>query len=525
VVATRLNALKAVERGPLEAMAEFVSVQQRLSRSEDAAEGVPVPAPAPAALPDPAATSVEALGWMQGFPPAPDKLITFDNPAGGVFPRTRWSFSHVRETVPTANVWRGPGAASPLPSATPRFDIERITFKPLGSAGSDATMNFAQMISGTYTDGILVMHRGKVVYEKYFGALSPERPHIAMSVTKSFVGTLAAILADEGKLDPAAPVTQYLPELKDTAYGDATVRQVMDMTVGVHYSENYADPKAEIWDYARAGGMLTQGQNYTGPKSFYEFLVTLKKEGTHGDAFAYKTVNAEVLAWILRRASGQSLADLLSEKIWRRIGAEQDAYFMVDRIGTESGGGGLNTVLRDIARFGETLRNGGRASNGQQAIPKAVVDHQQPIEDQAFHQLELHRHVRRHLPAGAAGHEAEGLGAAVRRTCCTMRSIAPAMAKVPPLVSASLVLVGNSRTSPVGTCRPAVPLSSARSMMPWPGRMKPPRKRPSASTASTVTAVPTITTTIGRGLPSASMRWRAPIIATQRSAPSRVGWS
>jgi CubicO group peptidase (beta-lactamase class C family) len=327
--------------------------------------------PTPAALPDPAATSVDALGWMKGFPPSPDKLITFDNPAGGVFPRTRWSFSHVRETVPTANVWRGAGAPSPLPSGTSPVQIEAVTFKPLGS---DQTLNFAQMISGTYTDGILVMHRGKVVYEKYFGALTPERPHIAMSVTKSFVGTLAAILADEGRLDPAAPVTRYIPELKDTAYGDATVRQVMDMTVGVHYSENYADPKAEIWDYARAGGMLTQGQNYTGPKSFYEFLVTLKKEGEHGDAFAYKTVNAEVLAWILRRASNQSLADLLSEKIWRRIGAEQDAYFMVDRIGTESGGGGLNTVLRDLARFGETLRNSGRATNGQQAIAKAVVD-------------------------------------------------------------------------------------------------------------------------------------------------------
>jgi CubicO group peptidase (beta-lactamase class C family) len=306
--------------------------------------------PAPAALPDPAATSVDALGWMKGFPPPPDKQITFDNPAGGVFPRTRWSFSHVRETVPTANVWRGSGAASPLPSA-PRNDIEAVTFKPLGSAGSEETVTFAQMIPRTYTDGILVMHRGRVVYEKYFGALTPERPHIAMSVTKSFVGTLAAILADEGKLDPSAPVTKYLPELKDTAYGDATVRQVMDMTIGVHYSENYADPKAEIWDYARAGGMLTQGQNYTGPKSFYEFLVTLKKEGAHDTAFAYKTVNAEVLAWILRRASNQSLADLLSEKIWRRIGAEQDAYFMVDRIGTESGGGGLNTVLRDLARF------------------------------------------------------------------------------------------------------------------------------------------------------------------------------
>jgi CubicO group peptidase (beta-lactamase class C family) len=117
----------------------------------------------------------------------------------------------VRETVPTANVWRGSGAPSPLPTATPPVQIEAVTFKPLGSTGSEQTLNFAQMISGTYTDGILVMHRGKVVYEKYFGALTPERPHIAMSITKSFVGTLAAILADEGKLDPAAPVTSTSP--------------------------------------------------------------------------------------------------------------------------------------------------------------------------------------------------------------------------------------------------------------------------------------------------------------------------
>lgn len=106
------------------------------------------------------------------------------------------------------------------------------------------------MLALTYTDGILVMHRGQVVYERYFGALDAHTPHIAMSVTQSFVGTLAAMLAVDGRLDPAAPVTQYVPELKDSAYGDATVRQVMDMTVGVRYSENDADPDADVWRYA-----------------------------------------------------------------------------------------------------------------------------------------------------------------------------------------------------------------------------------------------------------------------------------
>lgn len=196
------------------------------------------------------------------------------------------------------------------------------------------------------------------------------------------MGTLAAVLAAEGKLDPAALVTKYIPELKGTAYDDATVRQVMDMTVGVQYSENYADPKAEVWDYARAGGMLPAGPNYQGPKTFYEFLVNLKKEGNHDEAFGYKTVNSEILAWIVKRVSGKSLAALLSDTIWSKLGAEYDAYFQVDSVGTESGGGGLNTTLRDLARFGEMIRLNGYY-NRQQIIPAAVVEDIRPGANKA----------------------------------------------------------------------------------------------------------------------------------------------
>src|SRR5712691_6422439 len=99
----------------------------------------------------------------------------------------------------------------------------------------------------------------------------------------------------------------------------------MDMLIGVKYSENYADSNAEIWGYIRAGGMIPAGPDYSGPRSFYDFLIGLKKEGEHGEAFAYKTANAEVLAWIVKRASNKSLADLLSETIWSKLGAENDA--------------------------------------------------------------------------------------------------------------------------------------------------------------------------------------------------------
>lgn len=318
-------------------------------------------------LPDPSATDPQKMGWMQGFPPPPDKLIKFTNGSNYQFPRTRWSFSHGRELGPTANVWHGSGAVSALPYALQ--DLDQVGFTD--DKGQPAT--WADMLTNTYTDSVLVLHKGKIVYEKYFGITKPYLPHIAMSVTKSFVGTLAATLAAEGKLDPAMLVTHYIPELKDTAYGDATVRQVMDMTVGVHYSEAYADPKAEVWAYARAGGLLPVAPGYDGPKTFYDFLVRLKKEGNHDEAFAYKTVNAEVLAWIIKRASGMSLADLLSERIWQKLGTENDAYFAVDSVGTEQGGGGLNLTLRDMARFGEMMRLGGQF-NGQQILPKAAID-------------------------------------------------------------------------------------------------------------------------------------------------------
>jgi len=321
----------------------------------------------PAKLPDAAATDPRVLGWMQGFPPAADKTIRFADGTNYRFPQWRWTFSHARELGPTVSVWRGTGKVSVLPRNEQNLDNLPFT----DADGTQKT--WAGMLALTYTDGVLVLHQGRLIYERYFGALEPHLQHLGHSMTKSFVGTLAAMLAAEARLDPQALVTRYVPELKDTAYGDATVRQVMDMTIGVQYSENYADPKAEVWDYARAGGLLPVAPGYQGPRTFYDFLVKLKKEGEHGQAFAYKTVNAEVLAWIVKRASGKSLANLFSEAIWQKLGAEEDAYIAVDSVGSEQGGGGLNTTLRDLARFGEMIRLNGRY-NGQQVIPAGVIE-------------------------------------------------------------------------------------------------------------------------------------------------------
>jgi CubicO group peptidase (beta-lactamase class C family) len=284
--------------------------------------------------PDADASDPARLGWMVGSPPPPDRMLRFEDGSYFQFPALRWSVSHFRQLMPTVNVSRGLAPAVPLPQA-PREDIDELRFTPLGASQS---MTWRDSLKANYTDGIVVLHKGRVVYERYFGVLKPEGQHGAMSVTKSFVGTLAAVMAAEGQLDPSRRVAEYVPELAASAFGNATVRQLMDMTTGIRFSEDYADP-----------------------------------QGVHGKAFGYRTANTDALGWVLARVSGQSVADLLSERIWSRLGAEQDAYMSVDSTGTPFAGGGLNLGLRDLARFGEMIRNRGQF-NGQQIVPAEAVD-------------------------------------------------------------------------------------------------------------------------------------------------------
>lgn len=309
-----------------------------------------------------------ALGWMQGFSPAADKTIRFTDRDFFAFPKLRWTVCHFRELMPTAGVANGTSAASALPVALDA-SLDNVTFNPLGSA---QTMTWNGAFDANYTDGILVLHHGKVVYERYDGCLTPHTLHGAMSVTKSLTGLLAEMLVSEGKLDDTALVASLIPELKGSAFGDATVRQLMDMTTALDYSEDFADPNAEIWAYSRAGSTLPMAPGYTGPRSYFEFLQTVKKKGVHGDAFAYKTVNADAVGWLVARAANTSVADLLSQRIWSRLGMEREAFYTVDSIGTPFAGGGFNATLRDMARLGQMLLDDGRWGN-EQVVPPAAI--------------------------------------------------------------------------------------------------------------------------------------------------------
>ena len=319
--------------------------------------------------PDAAASDPAVTGYMQGFPPAADRRISARDGSFFRFPALRYSVVHMREFLPTVNVARNNTA--PLTPFVYALDnrIDTVTFVPTGQREA---ITWRRSLDLNYTDGILILHRGRIVYERYFGALTEQGVHAVMSVTKSFTGTLGAMLAAEGLLDPSKRVSDYIPELADSGFGDATVREVMDMTTSIRYSEDYNDPKAEVWDFSNAGNALIDHPAGT-PQGFYDYLRTIRKAGRHGNVFGYKTVNADLLGWLVATVSGRSVAALLEERIWSRMGMEQDGYYQVDALGTPYAGGGFNAALRDLGRFGEMIRCGGRWQ-GEQLLPASAVE-------------------------------------------------------------------------------------------------------------------------------------------------------
>jgi CubicO group peptidase (beta-lactamase class C family) len=316
------------------------------------------------------------MGWMQGFPPPPDKLITQPDSNFFSFPKLRWSVCHLREFLPTEEISRGTGAPVPLTYPSPAEfadlarEIDALTFMPIDG---DTPMTWEQSLYANYTDGMLILHKGEVVYERYFGCLEEDGKHAIMSMTKSITGLLGEILVAEGVLDDTLLVRDVIPEIGDSAFASATVRQVMDMTTGVQYSENYSDPNADIWIYSRAASPLPKPEGYEGPDGYWEYLQQVKPEGNHGDAFHYKTINSDMLGWMISRVTGKAVTDLASERLWRRMGAEMDAYQTVDGKGVPFAGGGVTAGLRDLGRLGQLMLNGGEI-NGERLFPAEVVE-------------------------------------------------------------------------------------------------------------------------------------------------------
>lgn len=305
------------------------------------------------------------LPLMQGFPPSPDHQVTLANWLKPPF--NRWSFHHVREILPTAAIHRAPGPASILRRS--ERSVDRIAFQ--GPDGQEWTIG--RMLAASYTDSFLVMQRGRILAERYDNANNADSRHIVFSISKSFTGSLAGVLAERRLLDPESPVTRYIPEAAGSAYGDCTVRHVLDMTVSVDFVEDYLDSTGDYARYRAATAWIPVA-DVAKASDLRGFLVTMKRGAEpHGARFHYVSPNSDLLGWVLERASGVAYPRLLSEFIWQPMGAEFDGDVAVDRRGAPRPAGGICVVLRDLARFGEMMRRRGMAK-GRQIVPGWWID-------------------------------------------------------------------------------------------------------------------------------------------------------
>nr|2ZM0_A Chain A, 6-aminohexanoate-dimer hydrolase [Flavobacterium sp.] len=264
-------------------------------------------------------------------------------------PHNRWAFAHLGEMVPSAAVSRRPVNA-------PGHALAR-----LGAIAAQLP-DLEQRLEQTYTDAFLVLRGTEVVAEYYRAGFAPDDRHLLMSVSKSLCGTVVGALVDEGRIDPAQPVTEYVPELAGSVYDGPSVLQVLDMQISIDYNEDYVDPASEVQTHDRSAGWRTR--RHGDPADTYEFLTTLRGDGSTGE-FQYCSANTDVLAWIVERVTGLRYVEALSTYLWAKLDADRDATITVDTTGFGFANGGVSCTARDLARVGRMMLDGGVAPGGR----------------------------------------------------------------------------------------------------------------------------------------------------------------
>ena len=279
------------------------------------------------------------------------------------YPWNRWTFNNVREFVATTEVWRGDSAIWELPRHSRNFD--GLEFQQ----HSGQTWSIADWLINDYNDGVIILHSGSVVYERYRNSTTHRSLHLSQSMVKSITASVAGILVDRGLLDPARLITDYLPELQTTAYAGATLRQALDMSTGVRYIEDYEAVDSHIAAMDIAAGWKLPRQGFESPANMWQHILSLHQaDRSHGEGFNYRSIETEVVAHCMERVTNKRLSDLVSEELWQKLGCEESANFTIDRGGYCSASGGFNATLRDYARFGLMLCNDG-VGNGKQIVP------------------------------------------------------------------------------------------------------------------------------------------------------------
>jgi len=268
------------------------------------------------------------------------------------------TFRNTNRLFPTHTVARG-GRVYPLPPGKPLRDVK------FSSGGGDYDLH--DYVSLNRVTGLLVIKDGKIALERYESGNTEKTRWMSMSVIKSFTASLVGAAIQDGHIKSLDdPVTDYLPELRGSAYEGVTIRNLLQMTSGVKWDETYTDPTS---DRRR----MLEVQNAQKPGGILELMAKLPRAAEPGTRWNYSTGETQVVGALVRAAVGKPLAQYLSERIWAKFGMESDAtWWLESPNGLEVGGSGLSARLRDYGRLGLFLLGGGRAG-GEQILPEGWV--------------------------------------------------------------------------------------------------------------------------------------------------------
>jgi CubicO group peptidase (beta-lactamase class C family) len=330
----------------------------------------------------PLAANDDAVTPMQGIPPTRESQVTMANYRD--YPMSMWAFRNAGAVLNTVMIPRE-GDMQPLPGPLrPEIGERRFT-DPQGRE-----LSFDALFQANYADGVLVMQGGRLLHEAYFHEFNEGSHHIWFSMTKSLASTVFGLLVAQGKVDLDASPVKYIPELKGSGFERVTIQQVLDHTSAINFKENYTDLQSDFalyyapalnmgWLPGAADVQPADAKVY-GVQDFLVQFIQPDPALEPGEAFDYNSSNADLLGWLIARISGEPLQDYIQRNVWAKLGAEHDAYIAVDRALVPVATGGMNTTLRDAARFGMMIRDRGEFG-GQQVIPAQWVDASLEVSD------------------------------------------------------------------------------------------------------------------------------------------------
>jgi len=265
-------------------------------------------------------------------------------------PFNRWAFHNVKKLI----------SSVPVENNTRHPNVLKKASKALNG------LIFKLLLKITSTDAIVVLHKGEIVYESYANGNDLCTPHILMSATKAVIGLVAGILEHTGAIDLNAPVSTYVPQTHGTVYQNVTLRQLLDMRAGVVLNEE----QQNLYDLATNWEPIPAGNQQIG---LHEFFTGLKhSEKSKDNSFRYVSANTDLLGWAIESATGRDINNLLSDLLWKPMGAENEAYITVDKDGSPRCTGGLCATARDFARIGQLIIDGG-IRNSMEIIPKSLL--------------------------------------------------------------------------------------------------------------------------------------------------------